>query len=87
MKKIKVGDLVFITWEDAFHPENCGWYSKGDVDDFVSDSQYQCESVGWILHQDERMVTVHSMRSGNIGSVSHIQRIPRGCILRIKKLS
>jgi hypothetical protein len=76
--------LFWIQWEDAFHPETCGWMSEKDVDEFCKDAEYICEYVGWIIKEDKRTITIASMISGKNGAFSHIQKIPKGCILKKK---
>jgi len=78
--------LVLVIWEDAFHPASCYWHGKEESQDFIKDSEYICESVGWILHEDKRMLTLVSSKSSKSGSFMHHQRIPKGTILKVKKL-
>lgn len=81
----KLQKLVLIRWYDSFHPNNCGWMDEEDVKEFLEDTDYVCENIGWIIDENEHLVTIASMRSGEHNTLSHIQRIPTGCILERKE--
>jgi len=82
---MKLNKAEAIIWRDAFMPAKMGWFHEEDVQDFLSDTDYLCCNLGWVIHEDKNMVTIASMVSKQ-DSVSHIQRIPKGCILQRKKI-
>ena len=84
--KIKTDKLVCIKWRDAFHPENCNWWGFEELEDFVKSQEFIAYNVGWVVHEDKEMLTICSMTASDGKSVSHIQRIPKGCIIERKKI-
>lgn len=84
--KFKIDKLVKITWLDAFHPVNCKWTDLEELEEFIKDESFIAENVGWIVHKNKDMTTIASMVADSGGQVSHIERIPNGCIKEIKQL-
>ena len=82
---MKLNKVEAIVWRDAFHPFNCKWNNDEDVEEFLSDTDYMCCNLGWVIHEDKKMVTIASMVSKQ-DQVSHIQRIPIGCIIKRVKI-
>ncbi|MEK7113028.1 MAG: hypothetical protein AAB875_06985 [Patescibacteria group bacterium] len=78
--------LVYIKWEDAFHQEPCQWENNKGIKAFIEDTDFIVESVGWIVHEDKRMITISPMRSLRLNSWSHLQRIPIGTIIKKRGL-
>lgn len=85
--KFSTKQLLVIKWRDAFHPERCNWWDFEEVKDFVEDTEFIVWNAGWIIHEDKNFYTLSSMIAGHGKAVSHIQRIPKGCVIEIKKFS
>lgn len=66
---------------DAYHPEYCSWWGEKALKEFIEDKGVICYNIGWIVHEDTDMITLSSMVGGDGKSVSHIERIPKGCII------
>jgi len=84
--KFKTNVLVRIKWRDAFHPEHCNWWDIVELDEFIQCEEWIAYNVGWIVHEDKDFYTIAGMVAGGGKAVSHIQRIPKGCVMEIKKL-
>jgi hypothetical protein len=83
---MKVGDLVYIRWEDS---QGCpqGWQHVSDVplDAAIS----QIETVGWVIAMSKRAVQVAPHRSSHRGEPGCVQgyvAIPRSGFLKSKVL-
>ena len=76
-----------IKWRDAFHPEQCNWWGFKEVKDFVESDGFIAWNFGCIIHEDKNFYTIASMIVEGGNAVSHIQRIPKGCIIEIKRLN
>lgn len=83
--KYELNRCEAVIWRDAFHPHHGGWLNEDGIDDFIADTDYLVCNVGWVIHEDKKMVTIAGMISKQ-DSVSHIQRIPTGCIVKRKKI-
>ncbi len=75
------GDLVRIEWDDATQPSH-GWVAPGDIDPAPA----ICHSVGWIVHKDERAITLASTKCDG-GEVMGAMRIPAGTVRKITSLA
>lgn len=75
------GDLVRIEWDDATQPSH-GWVAPGDIDPTPA----ICHSVGWIVHKDERAITLASTKCDG-GEVMGAMRIPAGTVRKITALT
>ena len=77
---------VYIKWEDAFHQNHCYWTGEEGLKEFLEQPTYLCEALGWLIEDSKRNVTIAQHKSGDETTVLHIQRIPKGCILKMKRL-
>lgn len=71
------GDLVLVEWDDATQPSH-GWVAPGDIDPAPA----ICQSVGWIVHRDDRAITLASTKCDD-GEVMGVMRIPAGTVRRV----
>ena len=78
------GPLLRLVWLDA-----TGWSRWMDAADFLAEEvpkeSGRCETVGWLVHEDEQKLIVASSRSVN-GSIDGILQIPKGMILKRTRL-
>lgn len=79
--------LVLIEWEDSAQPVPVWAY----VQDIECKPAVQCSSVGWLLHDNDKVKTI-APNMGEIGSENSLQasgvlRIPTSCVTRIVRLS
>lgn len=81
--KYKTNKAEAIIWRDAFNPANNGWMDESGIDNFLEDTDFMVCNLGWVIHESKEMVTIASMISKQ-DAVSHIQRIPTGCIISRK---
>lgn len=90
-RRSKPGDMVLVEWDDAHQHE--GWH---DIDDRIEENSFfRCETVGWLVHEDERKVVIAtsvaesrmSVRIESDISLSSVITIPRGCITGMRSLS
>lgn len=72
---------VLIEWDDATQPSH-GWVAPGDIDPTPA----ICHSVGWIVHKDERAITLASTKCDG-GEVMGAMRIPAGTVRKITSLA
>jgi len=72
---------VLIEWDDATQPSH-GWVAPGDIDPTPA----ICHSVGWIVHKDERAITLASTKCDG-GEVMGAMRIPAGTVRKITSLT
>lgn len=83
--KYKLNRPEVVFWRDAFNPAESKWMGEKDLDDFIADVDFVVCNMGWIIHEDKNMVTIASMVSKQ-QAVAHIQRIPKGCIIKRTKI-
>lgn len=79
--KYKINKCEAIIWRDAFNPAESKWMDETAIDDFLSDCDFLVCNVGWVIHENKEMVTIAGMVSKQ-NAVAHIQRIPKGCIIK-----
>ena len=83
MKKYKA---VYIKWEDAMHPESCGWLDENDS--FFTEKGFIVETVGWLVDESKShyMVSMafNKEKDGYLGKVLHLERIPKSCVVKKK---
>ena len=83
-KKIKVGKLVLVEWEDA-GAHTAEWL-------FVEGLDFEpklCRSVGWVVHDTTRtlaIVSTHGYSPKDSEQVSGVVQIPRGMVRRVRRL-
>jgi hypothetical protein len=79
--------LVHIEWEDSTQPLP-GWRWLADCDEFKA---HRCQSVGWLVHDDDRVKAVAANISGDSEKgdiqISGLMRIPARCVLRITPMA
>lgn len=73
--KFKVGDLVWVKWEDHFHEYTPGW-CEYDVDD----SPVYCETVGWVIKDTPKRLTL----AGTKGHTGHVPVFNGGYSVKVK---
>lgn len=79
--KYKINKCEAIVWRDAFNPAECKWMNEKDIDDFLNDFDFIVCNVGWVIHENKEMITIVGMASKQ-EAVGHIQRIPKGCVIK-----
>jgi len=76
--------LVMVTWDDAH-----GFTSRWQDVNSVKVERCRIRTVGWLVNQTQRSVTVAAAVGGlstQDTDASGCMTIPRGCIVRIKRL-
>jgi hypothetical protein len=53
-------ELIYLKWLDA-HSDG-GWHSPEEVDNFLNKDDCICENVGWILYEDDKVITLCARR-------------------------
>lgn len=85
MKKgYKVGDLVIVQWEDSAQPLPSWRF----LDDIEQPEAIRCQTVGWLVAQGQALAIAQNMGNAQKedAQVSGVMRIPRRCVISIKKL-
>ena len=80
--KFTTKKIYLIIWRDAYHPEACSWWGFDDLKEFIEDDGYIVQNVGYIVHENKDFITIASMVGDHGKSVSHIERIPKGFIIK-----
>lgn len=87
-RSARVGELVLVEWDDAYLPRaTVAWSNVEDVEDIAADGGFECESVGWVVHVDPACSTLAAHRSPDEDQVGRLERIPRGCVRRVRVLT
>ena len=77
--------IEHITWEDA-ECESSEWADPAKALEYAKSPLPIIESVGYVLHETPKAVTlIHSIDKTD-GSVTHTIKIPKKMILKRKKL-
>lgn len=73
-------DILWVEWVDAV---SCaGWT---DIEDYQGRNLDLCESVGFLVHEDEQSLTLAAARSAE--QVNATIAIPKACVLRTKRMT
>lgn len=86
-KPLRIGDLVFIEWEDAT-------LARGWREDEPWTEPTVCHSVGWLVYNGKQAKTIaptvqasdRGLIGDSIGARCEALVIPTGCILRFERL-
>ena len=83
--KIKQGDIIKITWLDAF---GRGTWNNWDVIEEGLKNHIFCEIVGYYATEDKNFYVISMGIQNDPDSTPflHLEFIPKGCVLEIKKL-
>lgn len=80
-KRPKAAPLLMIDWDDATS-ENAEWK---DTEHDELEMVVRCRSVGWLAGKNARQVTLVQTVTNDAGFTGEIN-IPRGCIVRMRRL-
>ena len=86
MKKgIKPGDIILMIWLDAFGRGS--WNNSRDVEEGLK-HYITARIVGYFLREDKNFVVLSMglQDDPNAASFLHLEFIPRGAVVKIKKL-
>lgn len=75
---------VEVLWEDSDTPGKV-WIGEDEFDEWAKSGTLQVRSVGLLVRKTKRDVVI--IQSRHDQQVLNALRIPRGCVLSIKKLS
>jgi len=74
------GKLVHVTWRDSCSP-TWKWQDRDGIEMY---GHATCFSVGWLLRDDKTdMVLAASYGGEDVGDVT---AIPKGCVVKVRKL-
>jgi len=79
---LPITSLVLIEWDDATQPSH-GWQAPDDIDPTPA----ICRSVGWIIHRDDRAITLATTKCSHGDEVMGAMCIPLGTVRSVKVLS
>ena len=84
--KLKEGDKIQITWLDAFGKS--AWNSEEDIEDGLKD-YIKCEIIGYFIKEDKNFIVLSMGIQNDPNSMPflHLEFMPKGCIVNIKKLN
>lgn len=85
----------YIEWQDANGPESNKWISREELEDIVYNCVFINRSVGLVVHEDKKFITIVSDISDNVWNEEEIEhtrmlgylRIPTTWILKRVKLN
>lgn len=85
MKKIKQGDIVLITWLDAFGKG--AWHNWQSIEMGLK-NHIIAEIVGYYATEDKNFIVLSMgiQTDPNSAPFLHLEFIPKGCIVDIKKI-
>ncbi len=77
-------DLIFIKWVDSHSPNFNGWVNEDEINNCV----LTIFTVGWVIYEDDKIITVASQISAgdDSDSVAGVITIPRVAINDISML-
>ena len=79
--KILADDIVEVEWVDS--TSNDAWMSLGR---HSKDTMIKCRSIGYLNRKDKKSVQIlQSKGEGNNSAMGSLM-IPKGCVIRIRKL-
>lgn len=67
MIRVRIGDLVWIKWEDHYSCGNGGWMKQDKVDL----TPMLCETVGFVLRQDKYRLATTAGHDGQVDPFVH----------------
>ena len=77
---------VYVIWRDI--SVKTGWHEQDEIDEFVSDDKenivYQC---GFLYEEDENQICILNSFFENKDLLGDICKIPKGCVIKIVRLS
>ena len=84
-KKGKIGELVLITWLDAFG--RGGWNDTHDVEHGLQE-YIKAEIVGYLVKEDKNfyVLSMGLQDDPTAKPFLHLEFIPKGCVIDIKRL-
>lgn len=78
--------LVRIVWTDP--SDRAAWQHVDDVAEWANDGSYVCESVGWLIYEDDETVIVAARRSVvDQAAVGLSMRVPRAVVRSIDEIA
>jgi len=79
-------ETVIVKWRDIT-TSGLGWSEQNEVDDFVTDENeaivYQ---VGFLYEEDEHQIVLIDSYFHGKSLWGNVTKIPKGCVLEIKKI-
>jgi len=82
MKRVEMS-VVHVSWRDA-HSGHRGWQAPEDMQQFVNDSEFVVQTVGFLLQHDKTWLTVAMSVGGGMGC--ELVKVPSCCILKLRKI-
>ena len=85
MKKLKIGQKVLLVWYDAFG--RGGWNDNHDVEKGLKE-YIKAEIVGDIIKEDKNfyVLAMGVQDDPTAKPFLHLEFIPKGCVIDIKRL-
>ena len=82
--KSKKYPLVLVEWDDAC---NMGtWHDEQEIDVWLKDNHFQCQSVGWLVRNTKNFVVIAARVSWGDKQYGLLEKLPRKMIKKIKVL-
>lgn len=81
LSKLKRGDIVLVTWEDAC--SSARWWTDSEVKHWAK-TGVKCESVGFYFGVNKKNITLYTRM--NPEEMGGLMNIPISCIKKIKLL-
>ena len=80
----RLGDIVEVTWEDAFL--TVGWMPDKEAADVAANDSKIASTVGYLYYQDKRRLSVVGQMIKKDGDKDIIMTIPRGMVRKLEVL-
>jgi len=82
--------LVHLMWIDSCSPTGGGWKSA-EGRDAESEKPILCESIGWVVYEDNGAITIaghisHGKSDGSVNEVNGELTIPKVAIVKRRKV-
>ena len=80
--KEKQPPIVEVRWKDSWTNATGKWTAE----DFHQEPNFILTNAGYLIHQDERGINLASQYREEEKESRHVQHIPAGMILKVRKL-
>ena len=83
VKKIKVGDLVYVEWGDHCSFDYNQWRSRSAVEELGVQT---LQSVGWVVRNDKECLAIAAHCHGSDGSITGEMSIMRNSVTKLERI-
>lgn len=77
--------FIEVTWNDAYHLTDA-WLNLDQIAQKYKENAFQVVNVGWLMFEDKKYIILASKRSPDWQDFGFVMMIPKGMIVKRKKL-